>query len=72
MQKKVYRVFVEKKPEFAHEATFLLNDVREVLGVSSIRDLRIINRYDVELDDERIFNQAVSNVFSEPQVDTVA
>lgn len=71
MQKKVYRVFVEKKPEFAHEASFLLGDVREVLGISSIRSLRIVNRYDVELDDENIFRQAVANVFSEPQVDTV-
>ena len=27
MQKKVYRVFVEKKPEFAHEAHFLGDDI---------------------------------------------
>ncbi|MBR5951208.1 MAG: phosphoribosylformylglycinamidine synthase, partial [Actinomycetaceae bacterium] len=70
MQKTVYRVFVEKKPEFAHEANFLASDIRDVLGISALRGVRVINRYDVELADDGVFDQAVTTVFSEPQVDT--
>ncbi len=65
----VYRVFVEKKKELAHEALSLLNELRKLLGISSLEDLRILNRYDVENISESDFDYAVRYVFSEPQVD---
>ena len=71
MLNKVCRVYVEKKLEYAHEARFLAVDIRDVLGVQSLEGVRIVNRYDVELADEALFSQAVTTVFSEPQVDTV-
>ena len=65
----VYRVYVEKKPELAHEAQSLLSDIRGSLQITNLTGLRLINRYDVEHIDEALFEQCVTNVFSEPQVD---
>lgn len=65
----VYRIFVEKKPEFAYEAKSLLKEATELLDIKGLSEVRIFNRYDAENIDEDVFNQAVDNVFSEPQVD---
>ena len=65
----VYRVFVEKKPGFAHEAETLLEEAVSFLGTKNLKRVRVINRYDAEGIPETIFNQAVGTVFSEPQVD---
>ncbi len=68
----VYRVYVEKKVQFAHEAKALENDITKILQIKGLKSLRVINRYDVENIDEELFNYAKNTVFSEPQVDTVA
>lgn len=65
----VYRVYVEKKKELAHEASALKNDIVSLLQIKSLSDLRIINRYDVENIEEELFNYCVKTVFSEPQLD---
>ncbi len=65
----VYRIFVEKKPGQTHEADKILKDVQEFLQISALKAVRVINRYDVENIDEALFENAVRNVFSEPQVD---
>ncbi len=65
----VYRVYVEKRGELAHEANGLLEDVRGFLGIASLKKVRILNRYDVEGIGEELFEKAVNTVFSEPQVD---
>ena len=65
----VYRVFVEKKKELAQEAASLLNDARSLLGIKSLTDIRIINRYDAENINKDLFDYAVKTVFSEPQTD---
>ncbi len=67
----VYRVYVEKKPSEAHEAAALREEIREFLQIRGLRDVRILNRYDVEGIDEALFRYAVNTVFSEPQLDTV-
>ena len=66
----VYRVFVEKKPELAHEANGLLNELKNLVGIEGLQAVRLLNRYDVENIDEALFGQAVRTVFSEPQLDT--
>ncbi len=68
----VYRIFVEKKQGLAHEADSLLQDVRAFLGVKSLEELRVINRYDVENITEELFNYACTTVFSEPQLDNIS
>ncbi len=67
----VFRIYVEKKPEYATEAMSLFSDIRTALRLDNMSSLRIINRYDAENISEENFNYAVSNVFSEPAVDTV-
>ncbi len=66
----VYRIYVEKKPGLANEAAALLADAREFLGIESLTEVRLFNRYDVEGIDKPLFDRAVKTVFSEPQLDT--
>ncbi len=65
----VYRVFVEKKEGLRSEAAGVLNEARNLLGLETLENVRVLNRYDVELTDEALFHRAVRTVFSEPQVD---
>ncbi len=65
----VYRVFVEKKPELANEAKALLSDARNLLGIETLENVRLINRYDAENIDADLFSYATKTVFSEPQLD---
>ena len=65
----VFRVFVEKKKELANEAKNLLSEVNNLLGIKSLENVRIFNRYDAENITEDLFNYAISTVFSEPQLD---
>ena len=67
----VYRVYVEKKKELAHEAKTLLSDAHTFLGISSLSDVRVINRYDAENISAELFDYAKKTVFSEPQLDIV-
>ncbi|MBQ8389271.1 MAG: phosphoribosylformylglycinamidine synthase, partial [Clostridia bacterium] len=67
----VYRVYVEKKAELAHEASGLLSELKNLVGISALESLRVINRYDVENIDAALFEKAVRTVFSEPQLDIV-
>ena len=67
----VYRVYVEKKPGFDHEAAALYGELTSFLGIGGLTGVRILNRYDVENIDAALFEQAVSNVFSEPMLDEV-
>ncbi|MDE6540042.1 MAG: phosphoribosylformylglycinamidine synthase [Ruminococcus sp.] len=66
----VFRIYAEKKPEFAVEAQSVLNDVRTALRLN-INGLRILNRYDADKLSEKDFNASVNTVFSEPAVDIV-
>jgi len=65
----VYRIFVEKKKELAHEAKSLLNNINGLLQINSVTDVRVINRYDVDNIEKELFDYAVGTVFSEPQLD---
>ena len=68
----VYRVYVEKKKELAHEASSLRYEIRHLLQIRSLTDVRILNRYDVESIDEALFEDCKGKVFSEPQLDVVS
>lgn len=67
----VYRVYVEKKAGQTHEADSLLKQAKEFLQIKGLKSVRVLNRYDVEKIDEKLFSYAVNTVFSEPQVDNV-
>ena len=67
----VYRVYVEKKPGLAHEAQSLKNDLKHLLGIERLTDVRLLNRYDVENIDADLFEHLKTTVFGEPQLDNV-
>ena len=67
----VYRVYVEKKKELANEARHLFGEIKNLLFIDALEDLRIMNRYDVENIEKPLFDYAVKTVFSEPQLDLV-
>ena len=68
----VYRIFVEKKAGLDNEAKGLLNEAKNLLGIESLEDIRLFNRYDAENITEELFSYAVKTVFSEPQLDNVS
>ena len=65
----VYRIYVEKKNELAHEAHALCYELKNLLGIKGLENVRIVNRYDADNIDAEVFNAAVASVFSEPQLD---
>ncbi len=67
----VYRVYVEKKKELANDARNLFNEIKNLLFIDSLENLRMMNRYDVENIEKSLFDYAVNTVFSEPQLDVV-
>ena len=67
----VRRVYVEKKEPFAVAARQLKDDIEGFLGISAIRDVRILIRYDVENISDETFERGCRTVFSEPPVDVL-
>lgn len=65
----VYRIYVEKKPEFATEAKNLCGEINSLLQIESVAAVRVLNRYDVEGIGKELFDSCINTVFSEPQVD---
>ena len=65
----VLRVYVQRKPGFKGEATSLLKEIQDLLGITELRHIDLINRYDVEGISEELFKSCIPTVFSEPQSD---
>ena len=65
----VFRIYVEKKNGLDHGANALKKDLKDLLGIKGIEELRMYNRYDVENITEELFEKSVKTVFSEPQTD---
>ncbi len=68
----VYRIYVEKKPELANEAKALYSELHSLVGIKNLTGVRVLNRYDAQNITPELFDTAVKNVFSEPQLDTVS
>ena len=67
----VYRIYVEKKEEYAVEAKGVLSEINTLLGIKDVTNLRILNRYDVEGIDNSLFEVCKKTIFSEPQLDDI-
>ncbi len=65
----VYRIYVEKKSEYALEANALKGEIKNLLKIDGVERLAVINRYDVENIEKELFDKCVNAVFSEPQID---
>lgn len=66
------RIFVEKRPEFAVEANQIARDARELLGINSVRSLRICERYDVFGASDALIDSALLTVFADPVTEVVS
>ncbi len=67
----VKRVYVEKKPEFAVQAKELRHEVKSYLGIKTVKNVRVLIRYDVENLSDATFERACNGVFAEPPVDVL-
>ncbi|KIR01607.1 Phosphoribosylformylglycinamidine synthaseansferase subunit [Lachnospiraceae bacterium TWA4] len=67
----VKRIYVEKKPAFAVKAKELKEEILGYLGISTVTNVRVLIRYDVESLSEDTYNKAINTIFSEPPVDDV-
>lgn len=67
----VKRIFVEKRENFDIEAQKILKVIKEELDIKGIKELRILNRYDMESLEEELFEKVKTLILSEPTVDRV-
>lgn len=71
MLNQVKRIFVEKRVDFAVEAKGMYADLTQNLGIKGLKNVRIINRYDISGISEEDFLEAKHSILSEPTVDDV-
>ena len=69
MMSDIRRIYVEKKAGFDVEASHMLADLRESLGVDGLTRVRIFQRYDISGMTDEEYAQARGLVFSEPTMD---
>ncbi|WP_251317998.1 phosphoribosylformylglycinamidine synthase [Flintibacter muris] len=67
----VYRCYSKKREGFDVEAQGLCKQLREQLGIHTLHNVTILNRYDADQIDREVYERAKDIVFSEPQVDVV-
>ena len=67
----VRRIFVEKKPAYAVKAGELREELEHYLGISNVKNVRVLIRYDIENVSEETYRKALVTIFSEPPVDLV-
>ena len=68
---KVYRVFVEKRKDYAVEAVELLHNIKHQLKITGLEDIKVVNRYDVQGVSVEALNKGINIILSEPMVDDV-
>ena len=67
----VYRVYVEKRKEYAVEAQEVLHNLKSQLLIDALENVKVVNRYDVEGVSEDVLAQGIETILSEPMVDDV-
>ncbi|MCI9485599.1 MAG: phosphoribosylformylglycinamidine synthase [Lachnospiraceae bacterium] len=65
----VRRIYVEKKKPFAIQARELKEEIGSYLGIGTVRDVRVLVRYDVENLSDETYGKSKGTIFSEPPVD---
>jgi len=67
----IRRIYVEKKLEFAVEASRLLHDLKYILGIATLEGVRVLARYDVEGLSDDGYSESLWTIFAEKPVDVV-
>ena len=68
---KVYRIYVEKRKEYAVEADEILNNLKTQLKMNALTSLSVVNRYDVQGVSVDVLEQGIPTILSEPMVDDI-
>ena len=68
---KVYRVFVQKRKDFAVESVEMYNQLKTELKIEGLQSVTIAHRYDIQGVSEEAFSQGVDIILREPMVDDV-
>ncbi len=68
----MHRIFVEKQSEHNAEARSLFHDLKENLDLTTLNNVRIIQRYDVDGLSDKQFENAAKLILSEPQIATTS
>ncbi len=71
MMSKVYRIYVEKRKDYAVEANEILDNLKTQLKMENLKTVSVVNRYDVQGISEDVLNQGIPTILSEPMVDDV-
>ncbi|ENK0837336.1 phosphoribosylformylglycinamidine synthase [Clostridium botulinum] len=69
MGNEIKTLFVEKKPEFRVESKKILNNFKLSLNMKNIKDVRILNKYNISGISDKEYNLAKYTIFSEKTVD---
>jgi phosphoribosylformylglycinamidine synthase len=64
-------LYVEKRQGFDIEANALLEDFKSNLGINTIKEVRLINKYSFNEVESEVYEKAKAIIFSEPMVDKV-
>lgn len=64
-------IFVEKKNDFNIEGKSLLEDFKNNLGITSLEEVRVVNKYTLGEMKEEDYKKALYTIFSERTVDNV-
>lgn len=67
----IRRVYVEKKDGYNIEANSLFKEIKNILKIKGLEDLRLFNRYDFNCSDDKNFNKIISLILSEANVDNI-
>ena len=62
---KVYRVFVEKRKDYAVEAVELLHNIKHQLKITGLEDLKVVNRYDVQGVSVEALNEGINIILKQ-------
>lgn len=65
----VRRIYAEKKPDFAVKAHELKAELVGYLGLSAVKEVRILIRYDIDGLSEETYREALGTIFFEPPLD---
>ena len=65
----VKRIYVEKKAPYAVRAKELKGELLSYLGLKSLKEVRVLIRYDIENISDDTYQKALGTIFFEPPVD---
>lgn len=66
-----HRIYAEKKDGFDVESAKVTAEIKEQLQLAGLQSIRILNRYDVDLESKRPFDDFIYGIFAEINQDDV-